>query len=483
MNRSPTKRGVVLLIFVACVVVRLVALDADPPAWLSWSGGVYTDEGFYTLDARHEVLFGTWAPGNFHDRLLSPLMDLLQQGVFTAFGVGIVPARLLAVAFGLLTLAVLWVGLRRVWGERAALWGILFLGLSPPFVFYNRLALLETPTVCWLTLAWALFAAGREVVGKRRQAALFALVGVTAGVAVVFKPLALVALPGLAVGFALSLGEPAARNRRVVAALLGLAAVLALYGVVWYIPHHAEMARMGHYYRTHQYQPHSGRSVWLNVRRGVLDGERGVLPYLALLLPVPCLAAVSGIRRGRMADPVAMALAVWLAGGLAFCLLASYTPDRYYVLFLPALCGLAARQAAGWGRGWQAAALVLFLTTSGFWYVRAWVDRDWARREASQTLARTLPTGSIVVGDIAPALCLDTPFAAAPMLPELSNDDRPVERLGATHVAVIRAPDWQRWWRVHYPDIVQPSHRVAALALRGRLHLIVDVYQVRERTH
>ena len=70
-------------------------------------------------------------------------------------------ARLLSVTFGLLTLLVFWLGLRRVWGAKVADWAALFLGLAPPFVFYNRLALQETPTVFWLALSFTLWAYGR----------------------------------------------------------------------------------------------------------------------------------------------------------------------------------------------------------------------------------------------------------------------------------------------------------------------------------
>ncbi len=183
--------GVRFLLLLACLLVRLVALDADPPAWLSWSTGLYTDEGFYTLDARHEALFGTWAPGNFHDRLLSPLLSVLQQGVFAAFGVGIVQARLLSIVFGLLTVAVLWLGLRRAFGVNTADYGALFLGLAPPFALYNRTALQETPTVFWLVLAFTLWVHGA------RRPVLYVLAGVSMAVAVVFKGLALLAVSGI----------------------------------------------------------------------------------------------------------------------------------------------------------------------------------------------------------------------------------------------------------------------------------------------
>ena len=487
------------LLLLACLLVRLVALDADPPPWLSWSTGLYTDEGFYTLDARHEALFGTLAPGDFHDRLLSPFLSLLQRGVYSLFGAGLVQARLMSVGFGLLTVGVFWLGLRRTWGVRAADMGALFLGLAPPFALYNRLALQETPTVFWLVLAFTLWAYGV------RRPALYVLAGISVAVAMVFKGLALIAVPALLGGeepgpekpgysgmeVALRLRIPQPRrgfhstvDRPFKAGALratGLLLGLALYAFVWYGPHHAELARMAAYYRVHQIQPHSCHSLGLNVRRAFVGGERGVFPYLLVMLPVPCGLAGWGLWHWRQLSAAGRFLALWLACGLLFCLLSSYAPSRYYVLFLPTLAGLATCGILRLRPRVQAAAIAAFLLTSVAWYGMAWAGRSYAGRDAGRELSRTLPPRSVVIGDFAPALCLDTPFAAAPVQPGLSNDDRPVERLEATHIVVVRnAPDWQKWWRMRYPSILQPSHQVAAFSLGGTRHYLVDVYAVKK---
>ncbi|MGI4787334.1 MAG: ArnT family glycosyltransferase [Janthinobacterium lividum] len=461
--------GLVLL----CLIVRLVALDADPPSWLSWSTGLYTDEGFYTLDARSEALFGTTAPGNFHDSLLSPLLSLIQQGIFTVFGTGLLQARLFSVVFGLLTVALFWLGLRRAYGARTADLGALFLGLAPTFVFYNRLALQETPTVFWLALAFALWAYGKFASG----AAL--------AVAIIFKSLAVVALPVLLIAPPAPNNGGAGRGDRprsvtsLAPPLLGAGGILLLYFFVWYWPHHTELARMANYYRFHQMQPHSALSLWLNVRRGLIGGERGVIPYLLAFLPVPCLLAGWKLSKWRVWTQADCYLAIWLGCGLTFCLLSSYAPSRYYVLFLPPLAGLAARCLVEWKRSVQITAIFAFCVVSLAWYGAAWVGRTDTRRDASQTLVRLLPPGSVVIGEFAPSLCLDTPFAAAPVQPGLSNDDHPVERLHATDIAVTRTAFWQAWWEQRYPGIVVPSHKIATVSLGGSRRYIIDVYAVR----
>ena len=512
--------GVRLLLLLACLSVRLVALGSDPPSWLSWSTGLYTDEGFYTLDARHEALFGTLAPGDFHDRLLSPLLSVMQQGVFQVFGVGIVQARSLSVLFSLLTVFVFWLGLRRAYNATVADYGAVFLSLAPVFALYNRTALQETPTVFWLVLAFTLWAYGASESGNR-AIALLLLAGLSAAVALVFKSLAALAVPALVLGMRRipspgGFRQPlptAWRGVRVEAlgfsealstcgeggglppggdsdggegragwgfSAAGLLIGLALYVCLWVAPYHAELSRMTTYYRVHQIQPHSWYSVWLNIRRAVIGGQRGVFPYLLATLPVLCGLAGWGVwrRNGHAADRF---LSVWLAGGLLFCLLSSYAPSRYYVLFLPALAGLAARGISEMGRNARIVAAALFLLTSAGWYGLAGAQRSDSQRNAGSTLARILPPGSVLIGDFAPILCVNTPFAATTVQPGLANEDRPVERLKATHVVVVRnARRWQDWWHSRYPSIVQPSHRVATFDFGGARHYIVDVYAVKE---
>ena len=228
---------------------------------------------------------------------------------------------------------------------------------------------------------------------------------------------------------------------------------------------------MAAFYRVHQMQPHSWESAWLNIRRGTTGGERGILPYLLALMPVPCLLA--GWELGRPAPPKLGAggaktvLTLWLLGGVAFCLLSSYAPSRYYILFLPALAGLAALGMARLRPSWQAVAVVVFLATSGVWYISAWAQRTYARQDAAHWLAQSLPAGSVMVGEFAPALCLDTKIRAAPVQPGLSNDDHPAERLRATYVAVTRALVWDQWWQARYPALVLPSHCAATFTLGG----------------
>ena len=327
-------------------------------AWLSWSTALHTDEGFYTLDARHEALFGTWAPGNFHDRLLSPLLSVVQQGVFSR-----VRRRARAGAAGV---GGVWPADGRCLLVRAAAGAMASASRSGARCCWDwpRRSRSTTGWPCrrrrrssGSCLGYALWAKASHSQDGRRQAAFVALSGVCVAVAVMFKSLALsggAGVCGRLVGDrdaqdGVGAGGPWS-DAGAVCAALGRGRIMR------------ELASMGAFYWHRQVEPHSWASVGWNVRRGFVDGARGLLPYLLKFLPVPCALMAWGWRRGvgREARP----LMVWLGGSVAFCLLSSYAPDRYYVLFYPGLAGLAAVGAARLTRQMQMAALGLFLLSS-----------------------------------------------------------------------------------------------------------------------
>ncbi|MEO7717914.1 MAG: glycosyltransferase family 39 protein [Capsulimonas sp.] len=455
--------------------MRIIGLADDPPMWLSWSSGIFTDEGFYTLDARHMALFGTLAPGNFHDRLLSPLLSLIQEAVFRTYGANVLTARGVSVAFSLLTLLVFWLGLRRSAGRPVADLGLLFLALATPYLLYNRLALQETPTAFWLVAAFAGWSYGESAEGRKR-AVWFALAGASLGIAVVFKSLAGIAAPAILIA---CIWRPQASERRIgLWSLAGFALVIGMEALLWTIPHGSELRRMNAYFVSHQIMPHSPLSVWLNIRRALWNGERGLLPYLCAFLPSVIVLVAIAARRVR--SRVSLFMWAWLGGGLLFCLLSNYAPSRYYVLFLPALCALAAIGARSIGRLPRVACVCVFIAVSGAWTVKQETERSATIFQMPSDIVRMVGVSSDIrlVGDFAPEICLHTKYSAAPVQPGLSNDDHPVERLNATYIAVTRAPKWRGWWIAHYPNLVTPKHFVGTVQFGGDGRYVIDIYRV-----
>lgn len=451
-----------LLIFLA----RVVALDSDPPAFLSWSTGIYTDEGYYTLDSRSAVLFRHWAIGDFHSAILSPLLYLVQLAVFHLAGVGLIPARSISVVFGLLAILFFAIAVRRLYGTPTSLAAALFLGLSAPFAFYNRLALMETPAVFCLTLAF--------FIATYPKQGFWA--GIAVGVAAIVKPTALLAAPAFLF----------AGGRRVLPIAAGLALSIALYAVFWCLPHDADLARMSAFYSERQYLPHSvgglAHNLWRNLATGAGDG---FLPYLIHFAPALSLLALIGLFAiRRQTRPGDLLLAAWFLVPVVVLLFFSYTPSRMYVLFWPALAGLAARgliillQNTRFLIAKPAGALLLagFLVANAWQFGAAWNNRTYTLRDGSRELAALTAKGSVIAGQMAPELCLDNMDQGLIVQPGLANFDHPIERYHAEYILVTRSAYWDMWWKTHYPAIINRNHYMATVRV-GRSYQ-VDIYEI-----
>jgi len=255
----------------------------------------------------------------------------------------------------------------------------------------------------------------------------------------------------------------------------GFAIAAAVYAIFCWYPYHAEIARMSTYYAQHQILPHTATSLWLNIRRAFISGEKGVVPYLLATMPVSTILATVAIRRSRPVpiDPVPV---VWLACGLAFCMFSRYAPSRYYVLFLPALCWLAAIGWCALHTTWRRLSLTLSVLVTIIWGGIAWQHRTQTVLTAQLELNGIMRTRPVIIGDFAPELAMGTDLQAAPVQPGLSNDDRPVETLAPYCVFVSHSPYWLAWWSKRYPDMIRPGYLWKSVTLGGHGQYVVDIY-------
>lgn len=131
--------------------------------------------------------------------------------------------------------------------------------------------------------------------------------------------------------------------------------------------------------------------------------------------------------------------------------------------------------------GAPAAAILLglWLLSNGYWL------GDWLRGigytqfAISRELQQMLPQGSVLIGDVAPGLCLDNRHMAANVIPGLCNGERPVETFrGRPRFVAILDGRWkERYWLERYPALVHPARR---LLLRRVLRWDIGVYQVQD---
>lgn len=436
------------LLIGGALLLRLVWLNADPALNLTWSGAPFTDEGLYSHAARNMALFGVWRTDGWDDRLVSPLWSLLSYATFALFGVGFVQLRLLNVA--LTTIALLLFGrfVRAALGVRAALLGMALLGFDYFWFQYSRLGLLEPGMVAWLVAAAWCFGHATDHDQHDHQWSVartsWAIAGgVCAGIAVVWKSLALLFVPAPLI--ALLIAPVAARKRIAVGYLLGLALVLLLYVIIWYVPHRAELVAYNQFYATDRV-PESvvdaGRVLWNNVR------SREVWAQTPIIVIAAMLGAARGFRAAwRRSLPPGMALCLaWTICGLLL-LIMPYSPSRYYTLLLPALVGLAVYAVAStdnhyWYKTMSIALLAAGLLWNGVWYAQWAAARRTTLIDGSRVIAEFVQPGQMVLGVYACGLSLENRLPCAPPFVGLANDDQPVERLGAQYaITEAGSPD------------------------------------------
>ena len=513
--------GIFLVAFL--LVSRLLWLDADPWPRLDWSTGIWTDEGFYTYNARNATLFGRARLDEFNNANLMPLLDLAQRQVFHTFGVGLVSARSLSVVASLLALFFFADSLRRGFGKKTALTGLALLGTDAFYWGYSRLALMELPaTLIHCAAFWCL---------SLGSSAGLVAAGVLAASTLAFKATYALFLPAplLALGWA--------GRKKALPYAAGALAGLAIYGALWGIPHRAEIAHMTNFYRVRQSQPRSLLEVKRCLDYATLGYRRTTKKYLLHCLetqaPVPTTVGLVGLLgigwRRRKRDFLWRTLVCWAALGMGSLAISRYVPTRYFLLFLPALIALTVltlprlpglwrlwrTQPKARARGlgiplffltyhygvivvdlattpiiaeWVTLPLALGLT---FWIVKqqptlkalpknlvpglviltlvvnigsclhGLLTRTYTMRDTGRELGRKLPPGTVIAGE-ASSLCLENRLRAIPIFyPGLANDRDPIRVLKPDYLLIARSPTRMLYWSRIAPELIVPAHEVA----------------------
>lgn len=229
--------GKLALAAVALVLVlsglRAFHLEADTPAGLSWSFGLYVDEGYKTLAPRNVVLFGS-ANASESDRYRtwwerSPLTQWAYLAAFRIWEPNLRAARAVSVIFfAVFLLAYAW-GLAERYPPGLLLGGMLLLGLESGLFLVSRIALLEVPLL-------ALFYGGLFALARWNRPSAWAPVSLLGGgvlLAVAVKKSALLyLLPASLAALVPVLGIRRPSRRIVVGTILvaGGSAAVALFG-------------------------------------------------------------------------------------------------------------------------------------------------------------------------------------------------------------------------------------------------------------
>ncbi len=350
--------GVALLLTIF-VGLRLFDLTADPPADLDGSGGIYFDEGMLAQGARNKVLFGSFFQDDWNDLYISPLLSLLKLGVFEVTGVGLLQVRSVAVAFGLGSLLLFYLMLRRGAGRETALLGVTLLGCNHIFGMFNRIGLTETPVSFFMLLAGWLW---QEGVLRRRAPWYFFGAGAVAFVAYTVKAFPYF-IPALALACILAWwllpaeerslrlsGGAGEAGQAAAAFVAGIALPLAVWYFAFYRRFAAPIEQATAFYRNQQIP----RST------GALLKDLITVPFFRYFTETPVLLAFSvlfiglGIylwfHRRELLLPLDLFFACWFVAHFTMFAALQYRPVRYYLPIVPPMVALAVRAMVLLGR-------------------------------------------------------------------------------------------------------------------------------------
>ena len=356
--------AVAALLALAALLRGLFPL-ADPP-WRASVGVVWHDEGAWTHNARNKALYGAWVQDEWNPVYIAPVFTGLEYASFAAFGVGLWQARLVSAVFGVLSILLLGLGVRRVAGNTAGACAAALAATNYVYVMYDRAAIMEGLMSALIVASW--FCSTRA----ERQPAWGAGAGLMAALAFFTKAAAAFYVGALGLVAILEFMPPArssqARNRATALWTLGgLAAAFAVIGALFVLPHWSD-------YRFYNWQVSVTRKpsydlasviqrvTWFPVLHDTFSRS---WPELLLTL----LGAWQIGARWRTASISERLLLLWVAVGSLEMLVHDVGNERRFVFLLPAMAAFTAvalsRRSFEFRKpstavGWLAAPLVFY---------------------------------------------------------------------------------------------------------------------------
>ncbi|MDP2621250.1 MAG: glycosyltransferase family 39 protein [Hyphomicrobiales bacterium] len=326
-----------LLLFVAILAcLRFINLDADFPLDATWSGVLFSDEGWYTNSAVRHFVYGQWyLDGDFNPIINMPLGQLVHRLSYSIFGLGLFSARVSAALCIVVAIAFTALIVRRHFGDWAGLLTAVILISNYQIFAFSRLAIMEP---LGLSVAMAGIFLADQVRGK------WAMLGLTAAslivaAATLAKSSMLFAVPVIAY-FAWANAEN--RRERIVFPLFCLGLTLLLIGGYQLIMQHFFSADYALFRRTNFDERHViGVLGWLiNLVRKLWQMLQLGVPFLAVAAVLIVAAGVVSASFRR--SPLVHAFVIW---GVVYYFMMTpvwYGPPRYFLPLLIPLSGLMA---------------------------------------------------------------------------------------------------------------------------------------------
>jgi len=181
------KRDYIFLILLIFFILIYFAYPlADPPAKQMYCFGVYlTDEGFRTLASKDRLVsnrdFETISLLN-KDVSFFPIVYFIYYLTFKIFGVGFLQARSISILFGIFSLFIFLLIVRKMFPKNIAILCFYLFGINHIFIFYSKLALAESFLVFFSLLSIYLY-----IISSNKKL-LIILSGIFSGLTIFIKP-------------------------------------------------------------------------------------------------------------------------------------------------------------------------------------------------------------------------------------------------------------------------------------------------------
>jgi 4-amino-4-deoxy-L-arabinose transferase-like glycosyltransferase len=325
------ERWTLFLIAAVAASLRLVQLGAYPE--------IQADEGLWTNSTKNFLEFGDWFMDRATHLFLSPVFHGLSLITFWLFGPSIWAARLIAAASGSLSVVLLYLLIRRVFGRRdLALTTAALFGLNEWLVIQSRYALIEPTELLFVLSAFVLLTYSSRIA--------VAAAGFFMGLAILTKINVLFLFPIAA------FIPPADRQIETVGAAVrrfaGFAAVafgIAGAGYAYLYFNYPTQFIAAFTYELDGVHFESTSHPLVRVGRFGIDPEQISRTVLGLFRESPFLfvLATIGVTMTPLVDMrKASGFLLWAGLGTAFFLGQMFQPTRYFYLVTPAYCVLAA---------------------------------------------------------------------------------------------------------------------------------------------
>ena len=348
-------RKVLFLLLCLFLVTRLVHISADPPQDLSWSLGVFFDEGVYNHNARNQILFGQWKLDEWNDYYYSAISTWIKYQILKVIGVGRAQIRLISIVYSMLSLLFVYLAAKESYGSRTALMALLLFGGNYVSGMYSRLGMQDTQTLTIFIIAFYFWQKGLKALDNQHRwwGAYLFLGGVTVFLSYTYKNLFLYLLPVPFVAlvvYIVSQFQQTHKRKQLFKAFgilsLGTGTAFFFWFLVFYRPNQHIIEQFGSFFTKHQMFPTSKISHFLTTFYTTpffsYFSHTPVVLFGSLLTLLAIYFVLFSDRRSSI-PPADLFLTTWFWAVFLFTGIIAYRPTRYFLAIIPVMCILTAR--------------------------------------------------------------------------------------------------------------------------------------------